>query len=312
MPDDTPENKPQRKSFILLDIYDKKYKALLIFPMLLIVLSVAVLASHYFSTGELFERDVSLKGGATISINSEQLDAEQVQTFLAQRFAQGDISVRQLSSAGQNTGVIIDAGIPEEQLDELLALLEEYTSVPSSQYAVRFMGSTLGASFFRETMWALAAAFAMMGVAVFVYFRFFGGIKSGAFIPSLFVVWTVFNDIIGALAVMVLLDVKISTAGLAAFLMLIGYSVDTDILLTTRVLRSKEGTVFERIKGALRTGLIMTLTSFIAVFAGFLLSQSETIRQIMLVLSVGLLFDIVHTWITNAGVLRWYLEKRKA
>jgi preprotein translocase subunit SecF len=305
------EQTEQKKRLKIIGFYERNYKKLLIFPFLLITLSVAIIFGNYFLTGEFFEKDVSLKGGATITVPSKLLDAEELHSYLSANFARGDINVRQLSSAEEKTGVIIDAGIKEEQLGELLNLTEQYTSVPRSQYTVRFIGSALGASFFREAFTAILVAFFLMSITVLLYFKFFGGVKAGVLIPSLFVVWTVFIDIICTFALLVLLNVKISTAGLAAFLMLIGYSIDTDILLTTRVLRSKEGRVFDRILGAARTGMTMTLTSFVAVFAAFFFSQSETIRQIMLVLSIGLVFDLINTWITNAGVLRWYLEKKR-
>ena len=101
-----------------------------------------------------------------------------------------------------------------------------------------------------------------------------------------------------------------STAGIVAFLMLIGYSVDTDILLSTKVLKRKEGTVMDRIYGAMRTGLTMTLTTIAAIIVASIFTQSEIIRQIMIILLIGLSVDIINTWIQNVGLLRLYLEKK--
>jgi preprotein translocase subunit SecF len=112
------------------------------------------------------------------------------------------------------------------------------------------------------------------------------------------------------LAVISLLDVKLGTAGIAAFLMLIGYSVDTDILLSTRVLRGKEGSVYDRIKSAISTGLLMNVTTLVAIIVALTITQSEIIAQIMTILLVGLLVDVINTWIQNAGILRWYAEKK--
>ena len=68
-----------------------------------------------------------------------------------------------------------------------------------------------------------------MGLVVFIYFR--------TLVPSLAVILAAFSDIVVTLAIFNLTGEKLSTAGVAAFLMLIGYSVDTDILLNTRVLK---------------------------------------------------------------------------
>jgi len=129
-------------------------------------------------------------------------------------------------------------------------------------------------------------------------------------VPSLAVILAAFSDIVVTVAVVNLLGIKLGTAGIAAFLMLIGYSVDTDILLTTRVLKRKEGTEFERILSSVSTGMTMTLTAITAVAVAIIFTQNDTIRQIMTILLIGLLADIINTWIQNVGILRFYLERK--
>ncbi len=165
------------------------------------------------------------------------------------------------------------------------------------------MGSALGESFFQQTILAIIIAFILMAFVVFVAFR--------TLIPGFAVILSAFTDMVMTIAVLDILGVKIETAGIAALLMLIGYSVDTDILLTTRVIKRQEGTVLDRCLGAMRTGLTMTLTSFAAIFVGYFFTQSETLKQIMLILLIGLVVDIPSTWIQNVGILRWYMKRKK-
>ena len=94
--------------------------------------------------------------------------------------------------------------------------------------------------------------------------------------------------------------------------MLIGYSVDSDILLTMRVLK-RQGKLEEKLAGAFHTGIIMTSTTLAAVLSLWIVSglgQIETIRDMAAVLLVGLLLDIMNTWITNATLLKWYAEMK--
>ena len=169
-------------------------------------------------------------------------------------------------------------------------------------YGIEVIGSSLGASFFRESLIALAVAFIFMGLVVFIYFR--------TFIPSVAIVLAAFSDMVFALAVINMLGVRVGTAGIAAFLMLIGYSVDTDILLTVRVLKRKEGSVMDRVISSIKTGMTETLTAIVAVTVAMLVTQSEVIRQIMLILLLGLIADIFNTWVQNVGLLRIYAEKK--
>ena len=57
--------------------------------------------------------------------------------------------------------------------------------------------------------------------------------------------------------------------------------------------------------------MTMTITALVVVSIGYFFSQAETLKQIMLILALGLIFDIINTWLTNAGLLRMYLERKK-
>jgi len=129
-------------------------------------------------------------------------------------------------------------------------------------------------------------------------------------IPSLAVILSAFSDIIITLAIVNIVGMKLSTAGIAAFLMLIGYSVDTDILLSTKVLKTREGSILNRIFIAMKTGLTMSVTTMAAITVALIFAQSEVLKQIMTILLIGLLIDLINTWIQNAGILRWYMEKK--
>ena len=176
------------------------------------------------------------------------------------------------------------------------------SEIKQGQYSYEFIDSSLGESFFRQTFIALGIAFLFMGIVVFFYFR--------TLVPSIAVITAAFSDIIVTLAIVNLLGIRVGTAGLSAFLMLIGYSVNTDILLTTRVLKRKETTENERIYSSIKTGFMTAGTTMAAVTVGLLVTDSEVIRQIMIIIFIGLIVDMFNTWIQNVGLLRWYLEKK--
>jgi preprotein translocase subunit SecF len=58
----------------------------------------------------------------------------------------------------------------------------------------------------------------------------------------------------------------------------------------------------------------MTSTTFGAIFAMWVVSWIggiEIIHQMATVLLIGLLFDVMNTWLTNAGILKWYATEGK-
>ena len=93
--------------------------------------------------------------------------------------------------------------------------------------------------------------------------------------------------------------------------MLISYSVDTDMLLSTRVTRRKHGTVFDAVLSSIRTGMTMTITTLIVVIVAMIFSKSLILKEIMFIVFIGLMVDIINTWIQNVGLIRWYYKKKK-
>lgn len=316
-----PENKPQKEKRRgegsghsgfkgkVIDIYDNHYKKLLIIPAIVIIIAVAILLTSYSRTGSFFKKDISLSGGVSIIAVTEFSDDIRLESELARQFPDADVSVRRVSQLGKSTGVVVEAAMQSDaDIDALMDFTSSRIGVDRKDFTVQKIGASLGSSFFNQLLRGMVFAFIFMAITVFVYFKIVSG--KWLWLPGLFVVWTAFVDILCTLAVVTLSGVHLSAAGLAAFLMLIGYSVDTDILLTVRALKGTDATLNARVRSAVRTGILMSLTAFGAVIVGYFFAEAETIKQIMFILSAGMIFDIIHTWLTNAGLLRWYLEKK--
>ena len=107
--------------------------------------------------------------------------------------------------------------------------------------------------------------------------------------------------------------IYLEPASLVAIIMLIGYSVDTNILLTTRVLRKRTGSVNDRIDNAMKTGLTMSITTIcvmcvISIIS--ILTNIDVLASISSVLLMGLIGDLISTWLMNTGILKWYVEEK--
>ena len=287
----------------LVFIYDKHYKQLMIIPVVLLVLALAQISYQVATTGTFVNLGVSLKGGSVITV-LQPIDIPQLQADLTKEFPVFSPTVRGILDSNVIIGATIEsAAQKDDDIKQVITYLQG-TGVHNDAITLEITGATLGQQFFHQTIRAMIIAFALMALVVFLYFR--------TFVPSIAVVVAAFSDIIETIAVFNLLGMSLSTAGVAALLMLIGYSVDTDILLTSRVLKRTEGTVVERTLGAMKTGNTMIFTALIAVVMALVFTNSDVIRQIMVILFIGLLADIINTWIQNAGFLRLYMEKKHA
>ena len=241
-----------------------------------------------------------MAGGVSATLILEEYNKENIQLLLEENFPNSDISIRELSNlgTGESTGVIID--ISEITTKELTPILEE--NLDYSEISIQEIGPSLGASFFKEMVGAIIFAFVLMAITIFIIFR--------KLIPSLAVIFSAILDLVVTLAIISLLGFKMSSAGIAAFLMVIGYSVDTDVLLTTRLLRRKElGPLYERLKGAFKTGMTMTLTTISALIVGLIITNSIIIKQMFAIILIALIVDLISTWIMNTSMLMWYIKK---
>ena len=294
---------PERKGFKFN--YDKHYKILFLIPIVLLIISLVYLFSFYQRTGDFINKDVSLSGGTTITLTGNLLekDLDKFEQDLKSEY--NNIAFRKLTefTSGRTIALVIESQEDPEVLKQKIELLldEKLTQENSS---TEFSGAALSQNFYKQLIIALIISFVLMSIVIFFLFR--------SFVPSIAVIFAAFADIVMPLALIDYFGIKISAAGIAAFLMLIGYSVDTDILLTTRAVKRQEGALNERIYGAFKTGIFMTLTAIAAVVPAFFLVTGlpDSFRQIFFILAIGLFADIVNTWLTNAGIIKWYCERK--
>jgi preprotein translocase subunit SecF len=303
-----PQQQTNRKNW-----FDKSYKLLMILPILLTILAVVYLGFFYFSHNhEIILKDVSLSGGTMITLTADSgtINFEEFKIALEQKSAMRgvDISLRKLTDmgTGKMLSIIVESSSKSEELKADIENILGY-SLTNDNSSTEFSEPSLGKNFFNQLMWALLIAFILMSMVIFIMFR--------TFIPSIAVIFAAFSDIIVPLAIVDLLGIKLSAAGIAAFLMLIGYSVDTDILLTTRALdpkKTRDENLNQRIFAAFKTGTLMTLTALFAVLPAFFIVTGlpDSFRQIFLILALGLSADLIFTWMANAGIIKWYCEKK--
>lgn len=285
------------------DFYEKNYKKLIIISYSILLISIIIMGVNYFKTGELFNKDISLKGGVGVTIYNDKININEVRELLKQNFK--DFNVRELTdlNTNQNIGIIIEvADINEAQLKEVLKTKFDINFNNKEEYDPGLTSSSFSQSFYKGLLIALLFSFIFMSIVVFISFR--------TFIPSLAVISAALTDILATLAIINLFGIKLSAAGIVAFLLVIGYSIDTDILLTTRMLKRHDAPLLERMKSSMVTGLTMTFAAIAALMTGYFIALPLELKQIFLIISIALVFDIISTYFGNAGILLHYCKKK--
>lgn len=283
-----------------IEAYVKNFtlKQMLIIPVVLLLLSLSILAYTTYRTGAPVELGMEFKGGTAIIFDSAKTPDQLKEEFQkypgveVRQYSVGDRKIMEFSP--------MDPSLKDELVNKVKS---EFTNVE-----IRDMGEQFSKSLQSQAVRAIAISFVFMAAVIFIIYR--------TFVPSMAVVISAFADIAFAAAMTDVFGIFLSLGTVAALLMLIGYSVDTDILLTTRLLRRK-GDLDTKTKDAMVTGLTMTTTALAALVAMFFVSSGlvtsftriDIIRDISVVLIFGLIADMINTWMTNVGILRWYIGK---
>jgi len=283
--------------------YERNWKRLMILPVGFLIFALIILGNNYAATGDFIEKDISLKGGFLLTIESSTpIDISSAEEELGNSLNE-QVKIRELSSIGSGGIVGYSFEYAGESIDELMdeaGTLVETTN--RDRMSIEEISSAISERFWNGTIRAILVAIGAMSVVMFLYFR--------KVVPALGIIVSGVSNIVGTFAVMSLMGISISASGIAAILMLLGYSIDSNIVLTARALKRKELALNERIYSAIKTGLTMSITSIVALFVLYLASTAAILKTISLILIIGLLLDLMYTWIQNAGILRMYLERK--
>ncbi|RBI63778.1 protein translocase subunit SecF [halophilic archaeon] len=257
-------------------------------PLAVLTLALLVIAGWYVTTGAPVSPGTEFTGGTEMRIQTD--------TPQSQIDAQFDAEVTSVTAtqSGTNTYIV------EFQSTNTDALRAQANQAGFEILSLQSTSASFGSDSQRLALYGLGAAFLGMSLLVFAMFR--------TFVPSVAVVVSAFSDIVIPVALMNVLGIKLSLGTVAALLMLIGYSVDSDILLNNHILR-RSGGFYESTYRAMRTGVTMTLTSISAMAVMTLVAAFygiDLLTAIGVVLVMGLATDLMNTYMLNLSLLRWY------
>jgi preprotein translocase subunit SecF len=287
------------------DNYNKNYKKLLIIPLILVLFFGSVLIYNRITTGEFLDKDITLTGGTTITVSTTtEFNVDALKASISESFDTTDISIRVLSESFSRKVVGYEIQIGKEvDRDVLTTEIEGIMNIKLTHEnsSIGFQGPTLGASFFKVAIYVLLVSFILISIISFYYFRNLAG--------SFAIVISVIADVICIFGLMELVGIKFSIATIGALLMIIGYSTDSNILLTTNIIKRREGTLESRLKHTLKTELTMDAAAYTTYSIMFLLSNIAIIQHIAIILIIGIFFDEIFTFLLNNGLQRLWVGR---
>ena len=276
--------------FEVSDIDYEQYsnRQLAAIPLAILGLALLVIAVWYVMFGVPVDLGIAFTGGTEVRFTADDDLSEVRNTFDGTEYE----SIQ--PTAGGGTFIL------KTQADDTTAIEDTAEGAGYDIEQIQERSASFGSSAQQQALLGLVVAFAGMSLLVFGLFR--------TFIPSIAVVVSAFSDIMIPLALMNVFGIQLTLGTVAALLMLIGYSVDSDILLNNHILRRRGG-FYESTERAMRTGITMTLTSIAAMAVMTIVATLfgiPLLPEIGLILVFGLTTDLMNTYMLNMSLLRYY------
>jgi len=277
-----------------VDYTNYSNRQLVVVPLAVLAVALLVILGWYVMTGAPANLGLEFTGGTELRIDVE---GDNPREQIDEAFSAEPQSVQQIAADGTYVVAFGEGEISSTALEE------EANAAGFEIQTIDQVSASFGGDTQLLALGGVIVAFVGMSLLVFAMFR--------TFVPSIAVVASAFSDIMIPLAMMNLLGIDLTLGTVAALLMLIGYSVDSDILLNNSILR-RTGDFYESTHRAMRTGVTMTLTSMAAMAVMTILAYFfgiQIMTAIGLILVVGLMADLMNTYLLNVSLLRWYVHE---
>ena len=268
-------------------------RQLVAIPLILLAVALLIIGGTWFFTGSPAHMGLDFTGGVEITIET---DADRAEIEAA--FEREPDSIQSVPAEGDV--FILTFRADEEEDREMQAIEAQAIEAGFDVRSINAVSPAFGSDRQLQAVGGVILAFLGMSVLVAIIFR--------TFVPSLAIIASAFSDIMIPIALMNLLGIELSLGTVAALLMLIGYSVDSDILLNNHILR-RRGDFYESTQRAMRTGVTMTTTSIVAMVVMTIVAwifQIPLLPAVGIVLVFGLCADLMNTYLLNVSLLRYY------
>ncbi|MBN1823567.1 MAG: protein translocase subunit SecF [Endomicrobiales bacterium] len=255
---------------------------------------------------------IDFKGGVLLQLSfSQSMDLDTLRGTLTS----GGIDGFELQSTSRDWIIIRvkKTDITQDELSEkLLAILKEkFPDITVNIESTEYVGPAVGRHLFKQAFFAII--FSLLGIIVYVAFRFHSGIWGTAGVLALA------HDVFLVLGLFSILDKEITLTVVAALLTLAGFSINDTIVIfdrireNTRLLVKEElGNIINRsVNETLSRTIITSLTVFFVVLTLFLFG-GDVIHDFAFALLIGVVVGSYSTiFVASPIVYEWQMMRKK-
>jgi len=273
-------------------------RKLLLIPILVFIIAISILVFWTMMTGLPVDRGIEFVGGTEIRLSVGD-DISNTEQTIEETYSADTETIVPIPGSGNYIVSFESGSITSQDIEDQTDANEDLTLVELNE-----VSPTLGEDVQERAMIALIFSLFLMSAFVILLFR--------SFIPAVAVIASTVSNIAIPLAAMNIIGMELSLGAVGALLMLIGYSVDSDILLNKHVLKGDKMTFNENVYDSMNTGVFMTVTALSAMIVMSIIASLFSVGILVdmgIILAIGLTSDLMNTYLMNVGLLKWYTER---
>ncbi|MDF1657702.1 MAG: protein translocase subunit SecF, partial [Verrucomicrobiales bacterium] len=270
-----------------------------------IIGSIVLLIASLILVPIIDPRGVELKGGDSITLQSEGLTKVSVKEALSDLDLGGEPLVQVQRPVGAE-GEFFLIRSPDNTAEKVIGEIEKDHSIELKDATVSSVGSAVGKTMLMSS--ALALLIGMIAILIYVTIRFEFAFALGA-------IAALFHDLVLVIGITTLLGQEVTLITVGAFLTIAGYSINDTIVVFDRVregLATKRGNVKDIMNYSLNKTLARTLltsvTTLITVTVLYVFG-GPGLRNFAETLIVGVLIGTYSSIFIASPIVLWWARK---
>jgi len=288
-------------------------KAAIIFSLILTLATFVSVGYHKIVDKMFFNWSIEFIGGTLVQVKFDQPiqnEEQKIRDIMTRRGYAGS-EIKKIGDPRNNELLIIvrkqaEAAALGKEIREVLS--KEITGNAFEIRRVEAIGPKIGGEMRSSATMALTLA--LLGILIYVWFRFQASFGVAAVIP-------LFHDVIITIGVFSVLNREFSLSFVAALLTIMGFSLNDNVVIFDRIRENLKAGVKKRtfidlinlsINQTLSRTIITSGVAFVVVAVLYFLG-SETIKDFALAMMVGVAFGTYSTIYIATPILVWWNKK---
>jgi preprotein translocase subunit SecF len=284
----------------ILTFVEKNYKKFIIVTIVLFIIFIGTILFNYLRNGYILNKSIDISGGYITMINNNyHITNQEVNNVLYK------INVTNYIIYNTPSIIYIESG-EKINTSELIYLFNSYYNIPlsSQDISVQQYSSIVGNIIFNQFVEFVFITMVLVGLIIFIAFRVSN--------VTLNIMSTIAFDILGLLAILSTIKYPIGANGFIAMLMILGFAIDNNVVLSTNIVKEKEKPFIEKVKMSFRVGMLMELIALYTLIILYLFVPVPSVREFSIVLFIAIILDLLYYLIGNIPIYKYFESKKES